>query len=183
MPNSRWHRPARNAPEGVVAMVHYLMGRGKNADPATVAGQLGVSSRTVRAWLAGRRNPSKKNQGKLVKASFDRWEHMAREAAKKHGEPYVAGGGAEDRPVPTKMYYNGRVSMFGQEDRNYARSRWITFPITRDQGVRAVAAYRTGDREGLYEIAREVLADYFNNGGNEFEPSDLDFDDAGVEFV
>jgi len=60
MTSRSWHRPNRNAPEGVAAMVNFLMGRGKNADPGTVAAELGVTRRTVRDWLAGRRKPSKK---------------------------------------------------------------------------------------------------------------------------
>ena len=189
---SRWHHP-RPAPKGSRAMVNFLMGRGKNADPGAVAGELGVSRRTVRDWLTGKREPSKANRAKLADATSSRWEKKARETARKHGEPYVRGGGGgaagggeggEGAPAPlTRMRYNGQVRMLGQSGRNYARGRSIVHPMTPDQGARAALAYQNGDAEQLNQVGAEVLAAYFNTGGGyNFGPEDIDYDVSGADF-
>lgn len=181
MTNSRWHRPARSAPKSVGAMVHFLMGGGKSADPADVAEQIGVTRRTVRDWLLGRRQPSKKNGAKLRAASEAKYERQARETAKGRKEPYVRGGGAV---VPSRLHYNGPIEMLGQTGRNYARPRSISHPMTSEQGARAAAAYTSGDQEGLKGVLLDVLADYFNTGGGyQFDAAELEATLSGADFV
>lgn len=177
----RWGKPRRPVPKSAPARVRFLLGsRGK--DTKRVADQLGVSERTVRSWLTGKRTPSKANAAKLEKQTSAKYERSARESAKAAGEPYVSsaagtGGGAG------RMRLNGYVTMLGQTSRKYNRPRNIVHPTSADQAARAQAAYQNGDQEGLYQVAREVLADYFNTGGGyNFTPDQLDFDLSAIEF-
>jgi transcriptional regulator with XRE-family HTH domain len=172
-------RPGRGKPQGASAKVRYLTGRGKTGSPEKVARDLGVSKRTVREWLTGKRAPSKANAAKLQQQVDRKYEHAARETAKAAGEPYVnTSAGALLR-----MRLNGPVTMLGQTGRNYARPRSITQPLTGDQAERVGTAYLAGDAEALYQVAREAMADYFNTGaGYSFGPDDLEFDLGSVDF-
>lgn len=179
MANSFWKRPARGKPKAAGAKVRYLFGR--KPDVTKVAGDLGVSPRTAREWLTGKRKPSKANAAKIDQRIDAKYEHAAREAAKEAGQPYLKGGG--EGSAPGHMRLNGPVRMLGQSGRNYARPRSISQPMTDAQSTMALLAYALGDADALYQVAREVMADYFNSGGGyNFQPTDLEFDLGSIDF-
>ena len=189
-----WHRPKRAVPKTAKGKLGFLLGRSKNPDTAGTAGKLGVTERTLKAWLTGKRNPSKANAAKLDEAATDKWEDKARELAKEAGEPYVRGGGsgggagggggeAPAGPPLRTLRFNGQCTLFGGSGHNYDRPRSITQNLTADQGARAAQAYASGDLEGLHQVAAEALADYFNTGGyRNFTPDSLGFDVSGCDF-
>jgi len=177
-------RSGRPAPKGVGARLRYLFGRKADKDPKKAAGELGVTERTVKRWMSGKSKPNKANAEKIEKRTEAKYEDKARESAKAAGQPYLKGGGTDQGAGLSRMQFHGPVTMMGQSSRNYSRNRNITQPLTPDQAERAAAAYASGDSEALYQVAREVLRDYFNEGGGySFTPEDLDFDLGSADFT
>lgn len=179
MASSFWKRPTRGKPKAIGAKVRYLFGRKPN--PTKVAENLGVSPRTAREWLTGKRKPSKANAAKINQRIDAKYENAARAAAKEAEQPYFKNGG--EGSAPGRMRLNGPIQMLGQSGSNYARPRSISQPMTDAQSTAALLAYALGDSDALYQVAREVMADYFNSGGGyNFEPTDLAFDLAAIDF-